>query len=445
MTDAADCTEVLEAESKGILFALIGQLRMGMDLHRVTLPTFVLEPRSMLERITDFMVHPDLLMRSEFYRLGSGDGSNAHVTNVRLGRWGLDLALVPRSELILANAPVQRPFDRLLASSIHKADDPLQRFVDVVRYYLSGWHIKPKGVKKPYNPTLGEHFRCRYNYPDGTQAFYVAEQVSHHPPISAYHFASPENQTIVAGDLRPKSRFLGNSAATLMQGSSHIIFTNRDNERYDIVMPNVYARGILFGTMTIELGDNSTVRCEKNDLICELEFKSKGFFSGAYNSVFGKIKRESTDELLYEISGRWSDVMFIKMHRATNKNPLLDVTKAKIHPKIVAPESEQEANESRRLWSKVTTAIHKRDLSAATAEKTRIENNQRSETRAREQEGVEWKPRYFDHINDDFPFKLANISFADPKVAKHQIENFIFSKHEEGFQSPTVANGPSFR
>lgn len=60
-----------------------------------------------------------------------------------------------------------------------------------------------------------------------------------------------------------------------------------------------------------------------------------------------------------------------------------------------------------RLWSKVTAAIQKRDLDAATAEKTRIEDNQRSETRAREHEGVEWKPRYFDHINDDFPFKLA--------------------------------------
>ena len=32
-----------------------------MDLSRVTFPTFVLEPRSMLERITDFMAHPDLL------------------------------------------------------------------------------------------------------------------------------------------------------------------------------------------------------------------------------------------------------------------------------------------------------------------------------------------------------------------------------------------------
>jgi hypothetical protein len=32
-----------------------------MELSKVTFPTFVLEPRSMLERITDFMAHPDLI------------------------------------------------------------------------------------------------------------------------------------------------------------------------------------------------------------------------------------------------------------------------------------------------------------------------------------------------------------------------------------------------
>jgi hypothetical protein len=35
-----------------------------MDLSKVTFPTFVLEPRSMLERITDFMSHPDLIFGS---------------------------------------------------------------------------------------------------------------------------------------------------------------------------------------------------------------------------------------------------------------------------------------------------------------------------------------------------------------------------------------------
>ena len=101
-----------------------------------------------------------------------------------------------------------------------------------------------QGVKKPYNPVLGEFYRCKYKYPDATEGYYVAEQVSHHPPISAYYYASPDNGIVIAGDIRPKSRFLGNSAATLMQGSSHIIFTKRHNERYDIIMPNMYARGI---------------------------------------------------------------------------------------------------------------------------------------------------------------------------------------------------------
>jgi hypothetical protein len=49
---AADDTEELDEESGNILVSLIGQLRIGMDLSKVTLPTFVLEPRSMLERIT---------------------------------------------------------------------------------------------------------------------------------------------------------------------------------------------------------------------------------------------------------------------------------------------------------------------------------------------------------------------------------------------------------
>ena len=35
--------------------------RVGMDLSKVTFPTFVLEPRSMLERITDFLAHPDII------------------------------------------------------------------------------------------------------------------------------------------------------------------------------------------------------------------------------------------------------------------------------------------------------------------------------------------------------------------------------------------------
>jgi len=38
-----------------------GVVRPGMDLSKIALPTFVLEPRSLLERITDFFSHPELI------------------------------------------------------------------------------------------------------------------------------------------------------------------------------------------------------------------------------------------------------------------------------------------------------------------------------------------------------------------------------------------------
>jgi hypothetical protein len=43
-----------------------------MDLSKITFPTFVLEPRSMLERITDFMAHPELMFKYVPYLTAHG-------------------------------------------------------------------------------------------------------------------------------------------------------------------------------------------------------------------------------------------------------------------------------------------------------------------------------------------------------------------------------------
>ena len=48
----------------------------------------------------------------------------------------------------------------------------------IVKWYLSGFYKKPKGLKKPYNPILGETFRCYWEHPNGSKTFYIAEQVS---------------------------------------------------------------------------------------------------------------------------------------------------------------------------------------------------------------------------------------------------------------------------
>ena len=79
-----------------------------------------------------------------------------------------------------------------------------------------------------------------------------------------------------------------------------------------LTQPNMYARGILFGKMKYELGDHSYVRCTENDLVADIEFKTKGYFSGTYNAIGGTIKNEKTGEVYYELSGMWNGVMTIK-------------------------------------------------------------------------------------------------------------------------------------
>lgn len=72
--------------------------------------------------------------------------------------------------------------------------------VQVVRWFLSAFHAgrRSEVAKKPYNPILGETFRCWWNVDDSVatdnvtdgpvpwcsvnQLTFVAEQVSHHPP-----------------------------------------------------------------------------------------------------------------------------------------------------------------------------------------------------------------------------------------------------------------------
>jgi hypothetical protein len=132
---------------------------------------------------------------------------------------------------------------------------------------------------------------------------------------------SPQNHIRIDGTLKPQSRFLGNSAASMMNTSVVILrLLNHGpragrqggGEKYILTQPNMYVRGILFGKMKYELGDHSYVRCPELDLVADIEFKVKGFFTGAYNVVGGFIRRESTAEDLYEISGSWHGEMFIK-------------------------------------------------------------------------------------------------------------------------------------
>ncbi|KAK5663650.1 hypothetical protein OQA88_4081 [Cercophora sp. LCS_1] len=257
-----------------------------------------------------------------------------------------------------------------------------------------------RGVKKPLNPVLGEIFTCYWDFPDNTRAYYISEQTSHHPPKSSYFYMVPGHHIRVDGTLKPRSKFLGNSAASLMEGTAILTLLNRGNdpkkgERYILTQPNMYARGILFGKMKYELGDHSFVRCPELGLCADIDFKTKGWVSGTYNAIGGTVRNEVTGETLYDLSGLWSEEMFIRDVKTGHKEMFFNALHSKPTSPLSRPIEEQEERESQRLWYKTAQAVKDRNHELATDEKTKIEEAQREEAATRSNDGVEWHPRLF--------------------------------------------------
>jgi hypothetical protein len=297
-----------------------------LDLHKVTLPVYVLEPRSMLERITDFMSHQQLLF------------------------------------------------------GLCHAESEMERFLGVVRYALSGWHVRPSGgVRKPFNSVLGEHFRCKWSgFPDESTSFYFAEQVSHHPPISAFCLLNQKNCFYISGTINPKSKFHGNSTSTAMRGETRIAFTNRAEEVYFIRKPTLYVRGIIFGTLKMEIGDSASVECPTTGLVAEIQFKMKGLLTRGVHLIQGSIRCSKTGKTLYHLKGKWDDKIWISnVAKEKEETLFLDVKALKIHRPEVVPTAQQGIYESQRLWNEVSECIQRKDYEAAAKEKTRIEERQR--------------------------------------------------------------------
>lgn len=370
--------EIVEEEedqgNRSILLDLVAQLTGGTEISKITLPTFVLEPRSMCERLSDFFAYQDYLIKA--------------------------IAI----------------------------ENEKERIIQIARWIFSGHHKRPKGVKKPFNPILGEFFRIECIEVDNSHGFYICEQISHHPPESVYFYANPERSLYITGELRPKVKFFGNSTVTMMEGGS-TIYLGFDHS-YSLTNPNVYARSLLIGRMYMELGDHCKLKSMEGNLECNIEFKTKGMFGNqSKDCVLGSVKNEKNS--IYTISGKWSGKTVYNNDKTGDKM-LFDQPEVREHLKLTKPIADLEEFESSRLWEHLALAISKSDHKTATIEKTRIETRQRGNCTIREAEGKAWEPRFFKkgrqgqwvpNLMEIILKDRANKVFTDVEV----VRNFIFS------------------
>ncbi|XP_077132073.1 oxysterol-binding protein-related protein 9 isoform X2 [Ranitomeya variabilis] len=345
-------------EHKSVIMHLLSQVRLGMDLTKVVLPTFILERRSLLEMYADFFAHPDLFV------------------------------------------------------SIGDYKDPKDRMVQVVKWYLSAFHAGRKGsvAKKPYNPILGEVFQCHWDLPgqdneDSEQVSegpvpwasknnvtFVAEQVSHHPPISAFYAECYNKRIQFNAHIWTKSKFLGMSIGVHNIGQGCVTCLEYD-EHYILTFPNGYGRSILT-VPWVELGGECNINCSKTGYSATISFHTKPFYGGKKHRITAEIYPPNDKKSICSVEGEWNGVMYAKYANGENV-VFIDTKKMPIVKKRVRKLEDQIEHESRRLWKDVTYNLKMRDIDEATEAKHRLEEKQRTEARERKEKEEQWETRLF--------------------------------------------------
>ncbi|XP_046407080.1 oxysterol-binding protein-related protein 11-like isoform X2 [Ischnura elegans] len=342
-------------ENKAVILQILSHMKRGMDLTNVNLPTFILEGRSLLELLADCFNHPALFVR------------------------------------------------------IADEETPEKRMSAFLEWYLTCFHAgrKHSYAKKPYNPVLGETFRCCWKVPDINETgdkrdiivTFKAEQVSHHPPVSALYVECPEKELYLTASLCTKSNFSGMSVGVNFNGDFKLAVTSY-NEEYNFNLPSAYARSII-SIPWIELGGKVNINCSASGFSASVVFHTKSYYGGKANQVSGEVK-DSNGAIICKLNGEWNKNIEIVYQNGSTKE--VNIASLPIVRKRLRKLSKQGEYESRKLWHHVTQAIKNKEFEKATAIKMNIEHQQRILEKNRQQVGAPFISMYFHKVGSTWVY-----------------------------------------
>eukprot|EP00171_Calliarthron_tuberculosum_P013288 IDg13288t1 len=138
----------------------------------------------------------------------------------------------------------------------------------------------------------------------------VAEQVSHHPPITALHLANRTLGFHMNSYTAPEPRFWGNSLEVRLSGCIRITLDCHEGEEYRITRPVVNMTGFLAGKQRLEFSGPADIVCERTGLTAHLEYKARGMMGrGELHAISGRIFESATNETLYTFDGYWDNIV----------------------------------------------------------------------------------------------------------------------------------------
>uniref|UniRef100_A0A3Q4HD84 Oxysterol-binding protein n=1 Tax=Neolamprologus brichardi TaxID=32507 RepID=A0A3Q4HD84_NEOBR len=242
---------------------------IGMELSKIAMPVVFNEPLSFLQRLTEYMEHTYLIHQ--------------------------------------ANATT----------------DSIERMKCVAAFAVSAVASQWERTGKPFNPLLGETYEL---IRDDLGFRWMSEQVSHHPPVSAFHAEGLKEDFVFHGSIYPKLKFWGKSIEAEPKGVITLELP-KYNEAYTWTNPTCCVHNIIVGQLWIEQYGSVEVLNHKTGERCSMTFKPCGLFGKELHKVEGYILDKSKKKLC-AIYGKWTECLYtvdpatFDAHKKTEKkNP----------------------------------------------------------------------------------------------------------------------------
>ncbi|KAF7706665.1 hypothetical protein HF521_019919 [Silurus meridionalis] len=224
---------------------------IGMELSKIAMPVIFNEPLSFLQRLTEYMEHTYLIHQ--------------------------------------ANA----------------STDSIHRMKCVAAFAVSAVASQWERTGKPFNPLLGETYEL---IRDDLGFRWMSEQVSHHPPVSAFHAEGLNDDFVFHGSIYPKLKFWGKSVEAEPRGIITLELP-KQKEAYTWTNPTCCVHNIIVGQLWIEQYGNVEVINHKTGERCCLTFKSCGLFGKELHKVEGYILDKSKKKIC-AIYGKWTECLY---------------------------------------------------------------------------------------------------------------------------------------
>ncbi|KAM4736595.1 oxysterol-binding protein-related protein 3 isoform 1-T1 [Anableps anableps] len=326
---------------------------IGKDLSKVTMPVYLNEPLSALQRLCEELEYSELLDRAAI------------------------------------------------------TQDPFERMIYIATFVVSGYassYYRTGG--KPFNPVLGETYEC--DRPDKGIRF-VGEQVSHHPPISACHAES--KNFVFWQDVRCKNKFWGKSMEIVPVGTTHVTLP-RFGDHYEWNKVTSCIHNILSGQRWIEHYGEISIKNSNSDVCqCKITFIKARYWNSSVNEVEGIIT-DIKGKVIHKLFGKWHEAVFCGdppsatcIWRASpmpmNYEQYYGFTKFAIELNELEPSLKQLLPPTDTRLRVDQRLLEEGNLEAAEEQKQRIEQLQRDRRRFLEENNVSHQPKFFRKSKED--------------------------------------------